>query len=201
MFQKPVIISGSKLVEPALKWDFDYLVENLGSLPNSVLFSNDEWFMYHDENRCCGKYAGFTAPTAKRNIPFSEISTLIKSWKPGKPRLYMQQILSDGVSDKILSDFCGFDWKWLANQQQRNDWGSLTSNLLLIGLPGNITPLHYDQQENFFAHIKGLKRFVLFPPEQFKCFYPFPYHHPCDRQSQVSFFIFEEKSRTRTNDL
>ena len=50
---------------------------------------------------------------------------------------------------------------------------------------GNVTPAHYDEQQNFFAQIKGYKRCILFPPDQFECLYPFPVHHPCDRQSQV----------------
>ena len=51
---------------------------------------------------------------------------------------------------------------------------------------GNVTPVHYDEQENLFAQVEGLKRVILFPPEQFECMYPFPVHHPCDRQSQAS---------------
>lgn len=53
-------------------------------------------------------------------------------------------------------------------------------------LVGNVTPAHYDEQQNFFAQIKGHKRCILFPPDQFECLYPYPVHHPCDRQSQVS---------------
>lgn len=50
-----------------------------------------------------------------------------------------------------------------------------------------MTPAHYDEQQNFFAQIKGYKRCILFPPDQFECLYPYPVHHPCDRQSQVDF--------------
>lgn len=52
-------------------------------------------------------------------------------------------------------------------------------------ISGNVTPAHYDEQENFFAQIRGYKRFILFHPDQFKCMYPYPTYHPCDRQSQV----------------
>ena len=50
---------------------------------------------------------------------------------------------------------------------------------------GNITPNHYDEQENFFAQIQGYKRFILFHPDQFENLYPYPVYHPHDRQSQV----------------
>ena len=52
-------------------------------------------------------------------------------------------------------------------------------------ITGNITPAHYDEQENFFAQIQGYKRFILFHPDQFENLYPYPVHHPHDRQSQV----------------
>lgn len=57
-------------------------------------------------------------------------------------------------------------------------------NIVFLSL-GNVTPAHYDEQQNFFAQIKGHKRCILFPPDQFECLYPYPVHHPCDRQSQV----------------
>lgn len=50
---------------------------------------------------------------------------------------------------------------------------------------GNVTPCHYDEQQNMFACIRGYKRFILFPPSQFESLYPHPVHHPYDRQSQV----------------
>ncbi len=64
-------------------------------------------------------------------------------------------------------------------------WGELTSNLLLVGPAGSVTPLHYDEQENFFCQVRGEKTVLLFPPDQFGCLYPYPWWHPHDRQSQV----------------
>ena len=57
-------------------------------------------------------------------------------------------------------------------------------------ISGCVTPCHFDEQENFFCQVRGSKRFYLFPPEQFECFYPHPVSHPCDRQSQVFFYFF-----------
>lgn len=53
-------------------------------------------------------------------------------------------------------------------------------------ITGNVTPVHYDEQQNFFAQISGKKRCTLFPPENFERLYPYPVYHPHDRQSQVS---------------
>lgn len=55
---------------------------------------------------------------------------------------------------------------------------------------GNVTPVHYDEQENFFAQIRGTKRFLLFHPDQYENLYPYPVHHPHDRQSQVCLFVY-----------
>lgn len=84
-----------------------------------------------------------------------------------------------------MFDFVNFNWSWASKQQKQNRWGPLTSNLLLIGMEGNVTPVHYDEQENFFAQIYGYKRFLLFHPDQFENLYPYPVYHPHDRQSQV----------------
>ncbi|KAI0215867.1 Hypoxia-inducible factor 1-alpha inhibitor [Lamellibrachia satsuma] len=103
------------------------------------------------------------------------------------PWYYLQQTLTEGVSKKIVLDFLQFNWAWLNTQQKRNNWGPLTSNLLLVGMPGNITPCHYDEQENFLSQVQGYKRVILFSPSEFECLYPYPVHHPHDRQSQVDF--------------
>ena len=72
--------------------------------------------------------------------------------------------------------------------QDRLEWGELTQNLLLVGQKGNTTPAHYDEQQNLFAQLVGTKRCVLFSPADFGGLYPFPVHHPCDRQSQVDLY-------------
>ena len=65
------------------------------------------------------------------------------------------------------------------------NWDAFTSNLLLCGPKGAVTPLHYDEQQNMFAQLWGSKRVRLFPPDDFSKLYPFPMSHPCDRQAQV----------------
>ena len=177
------------MVEPALRWNLEYLRDNIGDGENAVFLSSSEKFMYFDERRCNNKYADFKTPTRKAMMSFEKFYNLFKSWKKGEDRIYYQQMLTNSVSNTVVKDFLAFNWKWLSSQQKTNQWGPLTSNLLLIGQPGNITPLHYDEQENFFAQAKGYKRCILYSPSQFKCFYPFPFHHPCDRQSQVNCLI------------
>ena len=53
-------------------------------------------------------------------------------------------------------------------------FGELTTNMLLIGEYGNVTPCHYDEQQNLFAQVEGAKRCVLFSPKHFNALYPYP---------------------------
>lgn len=85
----------------------------------------------------------------------------------------------------------GFDWRYVTEKKNKFNWGDLTANLLFISMEGNVTPCHYDEQQNFFAQIKGYKRCILFAPDQFENLYPHPVHHPHDRQSMVSYIIYK----------
>ncbi|KAI5732707.1 hypothetical protein M8J76_003276 [Diaphorina citri] len=143
---KPVLITGSNLIQSAMKWDLEYISEHMPNSNLTVIISKDHNF-----------------------------------------KLYLQQVLDSSVGPQLVQDFLHFNWDWAKNKQKIHGWGPLTSNLLLISMEGNVTPCHYDEQQNLFVGIRGFKRCILFPPEQFDCLYPPPVSHPHDRQSQVDF--------------
>ena len=186
--QEPILLTNSGVISSALKWDLDYLKENLGSGSFSVYTSKTSKFMYYDDKRA-KQWPNFIPPTQRIQMKFDEFCSRIRDIEASGTRLYLQQMLDDTVGKNIVKDFLEFKWKWLTEMQRKMNWGSLTSNLLLIGLPGNITPVHYDEQQNFFSQLTGFKRVLLFHPNQFQCLYPFPLYHPCDRQSQVRNFF------------
>ncbi|XP_072050886.1 hypoxia-inducible factor 1-alpha inhibitor-like [Amphiura filiformis] len=184
---RPVIITDSKLVEPALKWNLDFLHENLGSSTFNVLVSKNEKFMYYD-TRKVQRTKGFHSDVKFEEMKFDDfVKRLHRASDIEGDNVYLQQALNDTVGKKIVDDFVKFNWSWVTDQQKRHGWGPLTSNLLLIAPPGSITPAHYDEQENFFAQVGGQKRILLFSPDQFGKMYPYPVDHPHDRQSQVNF--------------
>ena len=96
----------------------------------------------------------------KREWTFSKFADELKKrmTKPDSEAVYYQDALTDAVGDPIKHDFVHFNWQWLNERKKRYNWGQLTSNLLLIGQPGNITPCHFDEQHNFFNQVRRLAR-------------------------------------------
>uniref|UniRef100_A0A0A9WJF7 Hypoxia-inducible factor 1-alpha inhibitor n=1 Tax=Lygus hesperus TaxID=30085 RepID=A0A0A9WJF7_LYGHE len=185
---KPVIITDSGMVEPAFKWDLNYLSKHMANANCTVIVSKDHNFKYYDDKCVLASVrAKFVPPTKKIAMKIGEFAKRIKTLPPGGERMYLQQGLNSSVGQEIVNDFVQFKWDWINGIQKEMGWNSLTSNLLLIGMEGNVTPCHYDEQENLFAQVRGYKRILLFPPEQFGCLYPHPAWHPHDRQSQVDF--------------
>ncbi|XP_018672432.3 hypoxia-inducible factor 1-alpha inhibitor [Ciona intestinalis] len=182
---KPVVITDTNLVSSASKWDLEYLHKNLGDGLFYVYTSNNNRFKYFDNKRA-EKCKSFVTPSERHHVTFLQFLQMLKRCAKTKEKVYLQQTLNDSVGTNIVTDFLQFNWDWVNKCQAAYGWGSLSSNLLLIGLEGNITPVHYDEQENFFAQISGHKRCLLFSPDQFDCLYPHPVAHPCDRQSQVN---------------
>lgn len=183
--QQPVIITGTDLAAPAMKWNLQYLSEHMGNGKLTVYQTRDhcEKFKYFDEKK---KVDGFVPPMKQVQMTFKEFHESLKC-QPRGLRHYLQEPLTDKVGSGIVEDFVKFNWKWARGQQLANNWGPLTTNLLLVSQEGNITPCHYDEQENLYSQVVGVKRVILFPPEQFECLYPHPVYHPHDRQTQVDF--------------
>ncbi|KAG1659181.1 Hypoxia-inducible factor 1-alpha inhibitor [Nymphon striatum] len=184
---KPVVIEGTHLVSSALKWDIPHLKKNIGNDNFTVFSSNNHKFRYYDGAKIDNVEEKFSPPYCKNQMKFSEFAEKIRTWKPGDQWIYFQTPLSSTIGPSIVRDFLSFNWSWVNNQQQEQHWGPLSSNLLLIGPQKTVTPVHYDEQENFFAQLYGKKRCILFSPDKFECLYPYPVFHPHDRQSQVDF--------------
>ncbi|XP_065161973.1 hypoxia-inducible factor 1-alpha inhibitor-like isoform X2 [Atheta coriaria] len=170
-----------------MKWDLNYLEENIGTSDFTVFQSSNHKFKYYDEKKIPKLNAEFIPPTTKLSMKFSEFTKCLTETKDSNSRLYLQECLNNNLGAEIVRDFLNFDWQFCTTIQSKHSWGPLTSNLLLVGMEGNVSPCHYDEQQNLFAQVLGHKRCILFPPEQFECLYPHPVFHPHDRQSMVDF--------------
>ncbi|MEE6488389.1 hypothetical protein FKM82_015216 [Ascaphus truei] len=135
--EEPVVLTNTDLVYPALKWDLDYLQENIGNGDFSVYSANSHKFLYYDEKKMVN-FRNFKPKSRREEMKFAEFVDKLRDIQQqgGDERLYLQQTLNDTVGRKIVVDFLGFNWNWINKQQAKHGWGQLTSNLLLIGMEG-----------------------------------------------------------------
>jgi hypothetical protein len=54
-----------------------------------------------------------------------------------------------------------------------------------VGIAKTLYHCHYDLNPNLHFQLVGRKRFILFPPSEWRSLYPFPVHHDFDRRSRV----------------
>ncbi|CAK0868843.1 unnamed protein product [Prorocentrum cordatum] len=85
---------------------------------------------------------------------------------------------------QVGADIANFRWSWLKQMM-----GGRNAQMcqLFCGVAGGFSPCHYDPQDNLFAQVRGYKRVLLFHPRHWPRLYPWPVHHPQDRQSRVDF--------------
>ena len=49
--QQPVILTGTDLVAPSLRWSLSYLEENIGTAKHTVFLSKTRQFLYFDDKK------------------------------------------------------------------------------------------------------------------------------------------------------
>lgn len=184
----PVVIKNAKLVSGALNdWTPEYLLDKLKDRGTTVYKSKNNKFRYWNMKRDPTNKYNFSKPTEQLKLPFNQFLKHAEEFeesKGSKVHVYAQESLTG--HKELKHDFLKWDWGWILGVVSEFKWGLPTENLLLMGLKGNITPCHYDEQENIFCQVNGLKSVVLYPPGDFRCLYPFPIDHPCDRQAMVN---------------
>ena len=108
----------------------------------------------HNMHMQVNSFPDFREPMKKREWTFSKFVDELKSHMGRNDEyIYYQDALTDTVGSSIKHDFVHFNWRWLNDRKKRYNWGQLTTNLLLISQPGNITPCHYDEQHNYFCQV------------------------------------------------
>ena len=137
----------------------DYLAQHIGAeVPCTVFTSDSPFFQYWDSEKNAGGYA-FSPPTQKTSMSFRDFAQTIRpegrahaSTDAGAPDVdatthhYLQQMLVTGMGDVILEDFRKVDWTKIFQWKDALKLGDLTTNLLLVGRRGYVTPCHYDEQ-------------------------------------------------------
>lgn len=93
--------------------------------------------------------------------------------------------LGEGIKRDLAS---GIDLSALKALAQAGGFGPWQRCQLFVGGSSTIgarSILHFDQYDNLFVQISGRKRFRIYDPQQTRCLYPYPIHHPLDTRAQV----------------
>lgn len=69
--QEPVVLTDTNLVYPALKWDLEYLQENIGNGDFSVYSASTHKFLYYDEKKMAN-FQNFKPRSNREEMKFQE---------------------------------------------------------------------------------------------------------------------------------
>jgi len=183
---EPCVLLDCPLAVPnAERWTVDHLAEVIDKdFLCDVYCSSSGRFTYWDDTKNVNGY-NFTPPTRKTRMTFGQYVEYRATASPDGESRYLQQGLVQEMGAGILGEYMRFPRETAQHFQDMGRWDGLTTNLLLCGPQGAVTPAHFDEQENVFAQLTGVKRVRLFPPAAWARLYPYPVGHPCDRQAQV----------------
>ena len=145
---------------------------------------------------------GSVSPSATRVFTFSEFVELAtkRDSNPsseGRPYLgidvFKRSVKQDvaghhgSIGQALLSEFTSAPLHaTLTSLHSSGKLPLLSSIHLFIGMARINYHCHYDLNPNLHFQLVGRKRFILFPPEEWRNLYPFPVHHDLDRRSQLN---------------
>lgn len=196
---KPIVLLNCPLSsQDGQLWSPEYLNNVIAKDFHCTVFSSkSNRFQYWDSTKNHGYK--FTAPTEKREIVFDLFLQNLKNQSISSsnqtctnntdsqptPKYYLQTSMVAEMGPKMMEEYTRFSLEAALQFKLKGQWDAFTTNLLLVGPTGVITPCHFDEQQNLFAQLHGHKRVRLFPPEAWRRLYPYPLSHACDRQTRV----------------
>jgi len=185
---QPVILKNTTINKWRAKrlWNPKYISENTETFLNVQKHPN-KTFSYFHEDHPMSKMEGI-ADSYKRgtyervNMSSKEFFDLMDKTPP-----YFYYAASANELGRPYNDLFPIESlmvknsTWTADKSYLHRWTNVW-----FGPAGATTHNHYDISHNFYAQLYGKKRFILFPPEEYKNLYLYPFLHPGAQQSQVS---------------
>ncbi len=149
---RPVVIRGGARSWPAFgSWSPASFRERFAQRTVSVAINRRGAFDY--------------AAARQEAMPFHRAADLIRADRPeGEVFHYVQQKSIPAEFPELLAEVRVPRWI------DRPEWIAATN--LWFGGAGNVTPLHFDRDNNFFAQLAGRKQMTLFDPSHFLDLYP-----------------------------
>jgi len=158
---RPAIITDALSDWDAIgKWSPHYLASAIKTKQVTVAVSSEAQFNY-DPNRIAGEEA---ARYQYSQMDFGKAVSAICQSGQGHEHYYLMQRSIPDEFPELLQDIRTPAWI---------DYQRPAINLW-FGSSENVTPLHYDHTNNFFAQVYGRKRLALFDPMQTDLLYPYP---------------------------
>src|SRR5215510_2989745 len=173
---RPAIITDALSDWDAIgKWSPDYLSSALKTKQVTVAISSEAQFNY-DPNRGVGEEA---SRYRYAQMDLKQAVSAICQDGPGHEHYYLMQRSIPDEFPELLRDIRTPAWI---------DYQRPAINLW-FGSTENVTPLHYDHTNNFFAQVYGRKRLTLFDPMQTDLLNPYPLEASA---SHVSFIDLQQ---------
>ena len=114
-------------------------------------------FQYFDDVKNVNGY-NMREPMTKLRMTYPEFYAAIRENNDQSPfpsQYYLQSALVLEMGPIITREYQKLPFSVAMEFKQIGNWDDLTTNLLLAGKEGFITPLHFDEQQNLFAQISG----------------------------------------------
>lgn len=161
--ETPVIVTDALYDWKAINtWSPEYLASVLKHKRAIVAVSKEDKFNCDPSGQVGRQASHFRHET----LDFITIVSRILKSDSTSERYYVMQTSIPDEFPELLRDIKIPTWVG-SNKTAINLW---------FGTANNVTPLHHDSTNNFFAQIYGRKRITLFDPSQTEWLYPYPVH-------------------------
>jgi hypothetical protein len=156
-----IVIDALNNWEAIRLWSPEYLASVLKEKRTIVAVSNEDRFKYNPS-----EHDGNVLQYQTETMDFiSAVSKIVRSNSASERYYIMQKSISDEFPE-LLRDIKHPIWIE-SSESTVNLW---------FGTAHNVSPLHYDDDNNFFAQVYGRKHITLFDPVQTEWLYPYPVH-------------------------
>jgi len=154
ILKNPTIIKGAMENWPAIqRWNWTYLLNNFGN--RKVLVEVQQ--------EAAVPVDLVEAIFDKREVTIAEVIDGILNHK-FSPRLYLAMSPILTIIPELIKDL----------PSSLNLWsGQIEDVMFWLGPTGTISPVHFDESDNFLAQILGIKKIIFIEPKYSHCLYPY----------------------------